>query len=646
MQKPAADTFDDQRYQLVFSKREVMEVSFAESVRRRLNQWAKEFPEHQIEDFGEKIEVLSLVELPVYRAVLHTQYESRRRVGESRAPYRGEALSKTPAQKDNIDVWQYPSEEINDFRMQRGSYAIPDSRQAANCLRCLGQAEEVCDRCNGQLQISCEKCEGLGKIVCPECKGRGGIYCWNCGGRGKTGVSGSEIVCIECSGKGKSTCNNCKNGYLECVACKQGTVQCTKCLGKGILPCAECEGQGKIMNFLCFEAEFNAKFDVELIPPNNLPAEIALENFQEQAKAKKILETTVREFLLAGDSFKTLNYPEVKKAILLLIEKSRQTLQKDKQTRIIKQKLLLQKFSVFQLDYRYGEKKYQLWIYNDLKQVVAEDSPFLDVYRQLMFLAEEKFQQKKYLESLALLEKIIPLLPEAKSLIQKKINRIRKIIEREHICGALLAGAAGWFFYGLLNILIWGDINRYFYFPLFLILFFTLLFTGLIGWALGKYPFLNLETAAKRIKISALIALSATTVLYLLVFLVPGYNPLRKAVENNFRREYQRRFVKGLPQSPQMSDIKFLEQLIKKYEKTKVDLSGAKKDLGTLKLLFRSFSVRACNEDIKYYNWAVTAQKWSPGEQILYLDKIIKKYRPAGIDLSSLEREMERLKST
>lgn len=147
------------------------------------------------------------------------------------------------------------------------------------CNVCNGKGVQICPVCKGEkfireetdevIETKCSQCKGQGEIatgqkrervLCKDCKGTGRIekflQCATCKGEGH--VNG--ISCEKCKGNGGSTskrkCRKCdKSGKVwvltsgtkkVCPKCKGKKVFTSSTIGKKKVPCAECNGSGKI----------------------------------------------------------------------------------------------------------------------------------------------------------------------------------------------------------------------------------------------------------------------------------------------------------------------------------------------------------------------------------------------------------------
>ena len=82
-----------------------------------------------------------------------------------------------------------------------------------------------------------EACVDRCQKVCPKCGGMGSIPCATCQGQGKV-----QVTCPICNGAGRTACLACQ-GTGKIMGTAIGTfVRCPACMGKGSFPCAECKG--------------------------------------------------------------------------------------------------------------------------------------------------------------------------------------------------------------------------------------------------------------------------------------------------------------------------------------------------------------------------------------------------------------------
>ena len=126
--------------------------------------------------------------------------------------------------------------------------------KACVCRACTGTGK--CRTCGAFKQRACEACSGHGTVSssaaadCARCGSTGHIQ----GLKGPSGTS-TQLMCLTCKGSGRiptrvlNACAACGGkGVLPCASC-QGNGRCASCAGSGRTPsCASCGGTGQTVH--------------------------------------------------------------------------------------------------------------------------------------------------------------------------------------------------------------------------------------------------------------------------------------------------------------------------------------------------------------------------------------------------------------
>ena len=240
----------------IFIKKEIMEESEINKIKKRLSLYSNSVPNHDLKDLGEKINIISALDLPLYKIVLNSHYEIRK-LKDGTLPYKGEQIPKKLLNREDVDVWSFNTQQISsvkDFEEKEQDFTIVASQEVERCSSCHGNGENICDDCHGQGEIRCSECGGKGEVRCSSCHGHG--Y--------KIDSEGKRSSCWWCHGTGYVKCSSCTNGYNTCFNCH----------GRGKVTCYMCDGQGEVVNFLYIHDVLQNRKLIEIINNEQYPKEM------------------------------------------------------------------------------------------------------------------------------------------------------------------------------------------------------------------------------------------------------------------------------------------------------------------------------------------------------------------------------------
>lgn len=482
----------------IIIERPLVEPDKLNMVRARISQWSNNIPFHDLTDLGNKIEVLSVVETPSYIITLVTLYE-KRELKKGEKPYRGGPIPPKLLNEENINIWSFQTPLPEDFEEKKESFVISTSQEVFECSTCNGKGEVFCSACGGMGWKTCAYCGGKGDVKCKNCDGRGEEECGRCGGSGQI-EEGKDILdrpilknCSKCGGRGWIPCKYCVNGYQRCAACGgKGEIRCEVCRGKGMVICKRCEGRGRVVKYLYFDDIFTPITNVKIINHLDLPEEIISgksahiyyikkEPLKEAIKGDKKKSEIIDDFLVKkaieeqeGDIIfeitqeripenilETSTHIDVKRAVSHLISSSKEIREMgfiDKNYKIVKQKLTIKQINVLRVNYKYLDKTYSLWLYGKENELLfAPLSPISEVSDSYYVSAQELFKEKKYLQALDFIEKVILMNPKRED-AQKLRKTIKRRIALQYIIGSVvgsgLIGLSG----GIVGVLACGVI--------------------------------------------------------------------------------------------------------------------------------------------------------------------------------------------
>lgn len=263
-----------------------------ESFRKKINEWARSIPHHNLKNLGDQIEITDIWYKPAYPIRLRSQYEERGK-HEGFEPYTNQQIPpRTYYKLSDFNAWDIKLVDIDDFENSSTNYYVNGSQHVTDCSRCGAKGWITCTQCGGRTTITCPKCSGAGKTKCSSCGGSGSKSCGSCNGRGTITrqVSGTRQVwvpptsdstlygkgreghyrtesttttktesCSACRGTGKRVCSNCSGkGKVTCSRCSgRGTITCPRCSGSGRNTCPDCQGHKKLMHHFYVKRDLN-----------------------------------------------------------------------------------------------------------------------------------------------------------------------------------------------------------------------------------------------------------------------------------------------------------------------------------------------------------------------------------------------------
>jgi len=454
----------------IFEEKEITEVDKLKIIRDRISKWSNSIPFHDLTDFGDKIDFVSVIEKPCYIVILNTQYE-KRELKKGERPYRGEKIPPKLIDENNVNIWEFNTSLVEDFKEKEESYIITASQEVSKCFNCHGRGEVVCDSCDGSRFETCSHCSGCGEVKCSSCGGRGEHRCRSCGGTGQKEktkydyrTSSSRTIyehCSSCGGRGYIPCTSCRNGYRNCNYCGgRGQVTCWTCRGRGMLTCDICNGEGEVVSYLYFNDIFKPITKTEIINHPDLPKDIISgESIHIYHEEKDTIKKTVKEQegtivleiiqkTIPENILETLPHISVKTAVLQLISSSREAKKigiMGKDCRILKQKLTINQINVISVVYKYLNKLYFIWLYGKENELLfAPASPISEVCDNYYVSSQDLFKKKAYSQALDIIEKVILMNPkreDAKKLKKNIINKIHHQYVIGGICGGVISGS-------------------------------------------------------------------------------------------------------------------------------------------------------------------------------------------------------------
>jgi len=282
----------------------------------------------------------------------------------------------------------------------------------------------------------------------------------------------------------------------------------------------------KKFRYLYFDEEFIPKGKREIIHHPELPKK-RIHSITEEASSEKEGTIDVNVILqidreeISPDIFKDLMHEGVKNTILQFILSSKKEIESiGKESRILKQQLIIKKIHNVKVDYLYLSKQYSLWLYDENTELSAEESPISEIYESYFATGCDLYEKKEYSQALEVMNKVIDMgtkmqtqknLQEARDLkhkITKELSRpfkkksedtaksdriITKEVSRSYYIGGVSGGIISEFIFvsilnpsgGFVKMLIIGT-------------FFGIIIGSIVGWIFQKKWSSEIKESRKR----------------------------------------------------------------------------------------------------------------------------------------------------
>lgn len=395
--------------------------------------WADHIPHHNIVDFGNAIEITSIIEYPSYTLNLITSYENRV-LKEKNIPYTGWKIPEKVIDRNNVDIWRAPRNDVSPFNEYQVQYEFKKSQSVYKCKKCNGSGNVTCYTCNGRKELKCDYCNGYGKLICGKCDGHGTVrcprYCRN--GKVKIEYKDREYLadCDYCGGRSVVPCDVCIDGKVICSKCDgYGTLRCVTCNETGLLKCSVCNGNGKLVNLLFVDIKIYNLQNESKVFNENIP--IALVDKISHLTGENLVQ--IIEPLFEREVSKYINNWKLRINLEKLFIKHNN--QVNDNTKILHQKLSIYKLNTYLINYSFKGNNYSIYISNDYNnkfKIYPIPSPFSDLTYQLCESSINNFINKNYTEAINLSKKVLDI-DQDNNLIKTLISKSEKEIEVERL---------------------------------------------------------------------------------------------------------------------------------------------------------------------------------------------------------------------
>ena len=421
----------------ILAERIIKDDAQITDIRRVISQWANSVKNHDHIDLGSKIELLSIIDIPVFIVSLKTQYE-RRSLKKDTRPYAGGLPFPLASVPDNTSIWSASLAPIEPFISKTLSYIISGSENVFQCGTCNGFGQLRCDTCGGRCSLVCSNCGGRGQVKCAKCNGMSRVKCGSCGGKGQQHkYSNVWEVCQNCHGQGFFPCSDCVGGLNTCGYCEgHGSVACHNCGGSGAIVCDTCKGRKNLLSSTILKDIFSVALIDDYVKHASVIPETMTLVKKKRWTGEICIDYSAGEINKEDFNFK---YDEsLKNSILNLLNRSKKNSDSEEDHRILQQRIIIEKLDVISIGYAYLGKKYSLWLYGK-ECVFAPINPISEFREDIFSNAKKEFDGKKYSEALDLIDRAMAISIKSEYTLFKKKTIDR--IHRQYVIGGVLGGS-------------------------------------------------------------------------------------------------------------------------------------------------------------------------------------------------------------
>jgi hypothetical protein len=286
----------------------------------------------RLKNFGEKILVDQIAPGVAYTIRLQTHYEQRQ-VRHAAEPYRGGSVDDRGTAPNQ---WEVPVQRPDSFKERTETVPIPHTERV-----------QMCPDCAGQGRVSCPRCLGQGRMPCPWCGGAGFV----------------EQVVTEPGGDAHGNPFPQTRTVRRPCSCSGGQVVCSTCGGNRMLTCSACAGSGQVKSFEQLVVHFQTAAQAEVLDVTPVPDKW-LGRF-----TGEVLVDQQAPRIECPDSLPEAAFAKTKD----LLSKSQEV--DERQTRIIQQRLHVERLPLYEVKYKYAGVERQLWICGNEHDLYAPNAP-------------------------------------------------------------------------------------------------------------------------------------------------------------------------------------------------------------------------------------------------------------------------------
>ncbi|MBN1822882.1 MAG: hypothetical protein JW803_01035 [Endomicrobiales bacterium] len=445
----------------------------------------------------------------------------------------------------------------------------------------------------------CKTCSGSGKLPCGECQGQATVYCKACRGDGKTVCPkcrrSGKVYCPKCEGRGRvfseskqeyETCPDCQGkGNIPCSECTGGVIICSACEGKGRIPCADCGGTGTKQCKDCSGVgKITSGYGIEIIrTPLEEKKDVPNDELPAELTAGAVYRNAVsqRKVLDAGSGESLEQGISGEPEELKGIIRAAASSSKDSpDTKVVQKEVLLEEKLMYRVACRFGEKERTFWVSKGEKGVNCDKDLISQIYSDS--LAEIKYAFQK--GDVARADELMESLGKVKAL-EVEIKNIKKSETKRSLAVYMSGSFAGLALFSCAALPVlysWKSGSPHVATMLVMSSAFNVAVAVLAGLAMFLLNLKNLKGTLKKACAGALVSVVLLSAAYIVLY-INKVDPARGMDTQTIEKEYKQYFPFGLRTLASSEDIDFLESLLAKYEPTGVDLSKYEKDLAWLK---------------------------------------------------------------
>jgi hypothetical protein len=339
-------------------------------------------------DLGRYMDAVSWSTHEVWELTLETRWETRNLelVTEAYTGTTGAAGLRHPL----LPVWDYELPAVTGLKAPETRTRIQGLDEIVSCTICNGTGHVLCTNCNGRGWTVCPECKGRTKKRCSTCRGRGYVADRTPGGEKKgffkrkaddmanaignkvsdvfdgirqQGVPIPNPVDVDPATKGATIpCPDCVNGEIDC-SCGNGKRVCTNCQGARTALCSSCTGTGKLVRHREIVRRFELRSQTRFLGESPMPPAYLLKANGDLAYSAEVNESLHSE---APPERVPIDIWHSTVELAQAESRTQEKLGTDPQTRPRPslQVIELVRIPYIEVQYRYGEQHYTLYIYD------------------------------------------------------------------------------------------------------------------------------------------------------------------------------------------------------------------------------------------------------------------------------------------
>ena len=342
-------------------------------------------------NIGKEIKILQVIDAPIYRAELATQYDKR--TFELHSQSTQEYFQPTISKPSEVNRWKVAG--INSpsaFCDLVKEFTILESRETRTCHTCNGAQKVTCEHCHGNgtitqtrtRQKTCLSCNGTGYYTSTSTE----TYWTNPGSQIKYNCDGDGRIMQSKTITHKHTCSKC-NGNGKIQEEYQVQVTCPTCGGNKKVVCPTCKGTGLMMHYFsvkqqAYKNTLNRWFYPDLVQKDEF------NEFSENIDSS--LWQLSDRYDIQGTQFDTCegkNLPVVGGMVGRLCA----SVNENEETHICFNRLSIYTCPAIAIEYQWNEKKYHCVLLGTDWQLFSFRSPISDYFEEQRESVQSEMQK-------------------------------------------------------------------------------------------------------------------------------------------------------------------------------------------------------------------------------------------------------------